>query len=159
MEFPLHEGDIRQEFPKIAEELTGDAFPCPEGYAKVKDMTPPTAPPGLKVEFAGVTFSNNQWVASWKMVPLTEEDEKIRVRMEDSEENRKIQREKQYAQEISQHLGPDVSSVHWKNYFDALEEYALSYPRSGIFPRRPMVDMNGNLLDINAGGSAPNVIG
>jgi hypothetical protein len=36
LEYPRHEGDIRDEHPEIREDQTGDTFPCPSTYALVE---------------------------------------------------------------------------------------------------------------------------
>jgi hypothetical protein len=41
MEYPRFEGDIRLEYPEIAEDQTGDSFPCPDTYVKVQFASPP----------------------------------------------------------------------------------------------------------------------
>ena len=41
MEYPLFEGDIRLEHPEISEFQTGDTFPCPENFVKVKEIEHP----------------------------------------------------------------------------------------------------------------------
>lgn len=41
MEYPVHEGDIRLEYPEITEDQTGDTFPLPNTYVKVQEVTPP----------------------------------------------------------------------------------------------------------------------
>jgi len=42
MQYPLFEGDVRLEHPEITECQTGDTFPCPEGFVKIKYVEPPT---------------------------------------------------------------------------------------------------------------------
>ena len=42
LEYPKHEGDIRLEHPEIHEDQTGETFPCPETYAPVIWVNPPT---------------------------------------------------------------------------------------------------------------------
>jgi hypothetical protein len=75
LEFPLHEGDIRLEYPEIREDQTGDNFPCPDTYAKVEyvpfpdfDYTKQIAELDQPIQIDGV------WTMRWKLRDLTQEE-------------------------------------------------------------------------------------
>lgn len=158
MEYPLFEGNIRNEHPEILEEQTGDSFPCPAGYAKVENVAPPAPPDGFKSEYVGPVFDGAKWVIAYKTVLKTEEDYRGEVINAESEENHKIRRFKDIARNFSE--GPESpQTTAWKNYLDALEEYRLSYPRSGKLPHAPRFDEAGNVVTTNNNTGAPNVIG
>ena len=69
--YPLHEGDIRLEYPNIGEE-----FILPEKYALVKDTPQPTIDQ-TKNEYIvekPPIFSDDGWVKQWEVRTLTEEE-------------------------------------------------------------------------------------
>lgn len=51
MQYPLFEGDVRLEHPEITECQTGDTFPCPEDFVKVKE-----------IEYPQIDTTQNQYV-------------------------------------------------------------------------------------------------
>jgi len=158
MEYPFFEGHLRALHPEIKEEQTGDSFPIPAGYAKVEIAHPPTVPVGFKSEEIGPVFDGTKWVLAYRTVLKTEADYRHEVIIAESEENQKIKKYQQIAQHFAD--GPDhPQTTAWKNYFDALEVYRLSYPRSGVLPYAPRFDEAGNLVTVNNSGSTPNVIG
>lgn len=76
MEWPLYEGDIRLEHPNISEELTGESFPCPDGYALVKQDPMPQYDSTLaRLNILPPVFENNTWVAKWSDPVYFTEDE------------------------------------------------------------------------------------
>jgi hypothetical protein len=75
MQYPLYEGDIRLEYPKIKESQTGDSFPIPDGYVYIVEIEPPTnltkgqyVVSGAPVQVEGV------WQQTWVIQSLTEEE-------------------------------------------------------------------------------------
>jgi hypothetical protein len=158
MEYPLFEGNIRALHPEIKDEQTGDSFPVPVGYAKVETTYPPAVPAGFKSEEIGPVFDGTKWVLAYRTVLKTEADYRYDTINANTEENEKIKRYQYTAKHFSE--GPDCpQTTAWKDYYDALEEYRLSYPRSGKLPHAPRFDENGNVVTLNNSGSAPNVIG
>lgn len=94
LEFPLHEGDLRIRFRNIPEELTGNTFPIPEGYALVDEPSPePEHDPEkyycilsepVYVEEA------DRWVRIWSdPIAFTEEE---LARMKENERQLELQR-------------------------------------------------------------------
>lgn len=158
LEYPIYEGDIRREYENIREDQTGDTFPCPEGFAKVEDTHPPTPAPNTKYECAGPYFDGTKWVLAWRSVLLTDDDHKSASMYSESEENIRIIRAKIHAENFLQAPeGPFRQA--WQNYYAELIAYHESYPRSGIFPKPPVFDANGNNIPLTSSGSNPDVIG
>ncbi len=75
LEYPRHEGDIRLEYPEIAENQTGDTFPCPDEYALVS----PVQIPECDYEFQTVeelppTQIDGAWTQQFLLRDLTTEE-------------------------------------------------------------------------------------
>lgn len=159
LEYPLHEGNIRLEHPKILESQTGDTFPCPSTYAKVVETFPPTAPQGFKVDQDTPVLRNGQWITTWKFIPKDNEDYRREMMDEDSEENAKLKAEIHHVW-IQMMAQPDPAvKDSYKEYHAALKTYQETYPRSGVWPKRMKTLNDGNKVSTDATGSAPNVIG
>jgi hypothetical protein len=159
MEYPLHEGNIRLEHPEILETQTGSTFPLPPEYAIVEQPDPPTPPAGFKVECTPPLFNGKKWSIGWRFIPKIEEDYRWDVKLADSEENRFIKAEKSRAERIMQFSSNPTDKADAKTYFDALDAYFESYPRSGVLPQRIKTLSNGNQVTVDSSGGAPNVIG
>ena len=75
MEFPLHEGDIRLKHPEIKDDQTGDAFPCPEDYAIVKEIPLPNFDPTKqKCNLIFPIEINGIWTMQFSICDLTQEE-------------------------------------------------------------------------------------
>jgi hypothetical protein len=76
LEYPVHEGDIRLEYPDIAEHLTGAEFPCPDTFSKVVEVEPPEVNPAVEVfyELTPVLQADGKYYKSWAIRELTEEE-------------------------------------------------------------------------------------
>lgn len=75
LEYPRHEGDIRLEYPNIPEELTGDEFPCPDTYAKVLWVEPPSINTAAQVAYTiAPTCVDGFWKTTWMVRDMTEEE-------------------------------------------------------------------------------------
>ena len=71
--YPVYEGDIRLEHPGISEEQTGDAFPCPEGYAQVISAMPPQYNWETHRLYADMPSQDaDGWRKVWRLRPLTD---------------------------------------------------------------------------------------
>jgi hypothetical protein len=79
LEYPAHEGDIRLEYPDIAEHLTGDAFPFPDTFSRVFDTPPPTIDPAIELfyELAPVLQADGKYYQSWAIRELTNEEKDL----------------------------------------------------------------------------------
>jgi hypothetical protein len=74
LEFPRYEGDIRIDHPEITEDQTGDTFPCPDTYAKVRIGTYPTIDNDTQyVEYDTPAFINGEWVSEYKVINMSQE--------------------------------------------------------------------------------------
>jgi hypothetical protein len=72
LEYPRHEGDIRQEHPEIPANATGDSFPCPTTYALVEQTPPPTCDESVEtVDQIAPVFESGRWISQWIVRPLT----------------------------------------------------------------------------------------
>ena len=66
MEWPLYEGDLRLVDPNIPEDVTGEFFPCPDGYVLVHQDPMPQYDMDLsKVSVLPPVLENNTWVSKW----------------------------------------------------------------------------------------------
>ena len=66
LEYPRHEGDIRIEYPEISEDQTGDTFPCPDTYAVVNYVRPPSYDVvNQRVTEGNPEFVNGAWYMTW----------------------------------------------------------------------------------------------
>jgi hypothetical protein len=74
-EFPLHEGDIRLEYPEILESQTGETFPCPDTYAPLFYGVRPTYDERTQYLhlLAPSQRPNGMWKAEWEVRNLTAE--------------------------------------------------------------------------------------
>jgi hypothetical protein len=71
MEYPRYEGDIRLDHPDIPEDLTGATFPCPNDYAPVQWVDPPTFDSAVQnAEEIAPTFINGVWRMNWHVRQL-----------------------------------------------------------------------------------------
>ena len=79
LQYPVHEGDIRLEFPEILETLTGEDFPCPDTYSKVKWVDLPSVNSNLQTFYElPPTQINGEWTMVWEIRDLTEEEREQR---------------------------------------------------------------------------------
>ena len=78
--YPLYEGDIRLEFPNIPENVTGDSFPCPEGFAKVLvDQYPTFDSRTHTVQALPPKLIDGQWRVFWAEPTLLTDEELARI--------------------------------------------------------------------------------
>jgi hypothetical protein len=74
-EYPLHEGDIRLEYPEITEDQTGETFPCPDTYVPVVYVEPPQYDVATQiVREISPTNIDGIWYTAWEIHTLTEEE-------------------------------------------------------------------------------------
>jgi hypothetical protein len=74
LEFPRYEGDIRLDHPEISEGLTGDEFPCPETYAKVKIGEYPKIDDTRQGTAYDVPkLVNEEWICEYKIINFSPE--------------------------------------------------------------------------------------
>ena len=63
---PFYEGTLRELFPDIPEELTGEDFPVPEGYARVKWVDTPEHDTETQYAiWAPPHFIDGEWCMRW----------------------------------------------------------------------------------------------
>ena len=66
MQYPLHEGDIRLEYPEITEDQTGATFPLPDGYVAVEQTSPPSFDAATQyVKQGAPVLVNGVWQSTW----------------------------------------------------------------------------------------------
>ncbi len=70
-----HEGDIRLEYPEIAEAQTGDTFPCPATHALVEVDARPECGEDETAELNPPECVGGVWRLSWRKRALTPEEE------------------------------------------------------------------------------------
>jgi hypothetical protein len=81
LEYPRHEGDIRLEHPEIREDQTWPNFPCPDTYALVEWIDPPTIDGTTQiVELQQPIQENGVWKMIWAVRDLTVEELESRAR-------------------------------------------------------------------------------
>ena len=73
LEYPRHEGDIRNEHPDIREDQTWPNFPCPDTYALVEDAAPMPELTAMQyaIELAPAQV-DGRWVRVWEIREWTE---------------------------------------------------------------------------------------
>lgn len=69
LEYPRHEGDIRLEHPE-----TPTVFECPETYAPVAWVDPPSFDPDTQVAYELAPINDGGWRMVWAMRDLTPEE-------------------------------------------------------------------------------------
>lgn len=75
LEYPRHEGDIRLEHPEIREDQTWPNFPCPDTYALVEWIDPPTIDGTTQiVELQQPIQENGMWKMVWAVRSMTAEE-------------------------------------------------------------------------------------
>ena len=74
LEYPRHEGNIRQEHPEIGEDLTGPTFPCPDTYARVEETPEPEATDTQVVEEQAPAIIDGTWRRVWLVRDATPEE-------------------------------------------------------------------------------------
>jgi hypothetical protein len=75
LEYPRHEGDIRNEYPEITEDQTGPDFPCPATYALVEDTPCPEFVFDTQVAYEIEPVQiNGVWKQVWEVRDLTAEE-------------------------------------------------------------------------------------
>ena len=75
LEYPLHEGDIRNEHPEIREDQTWPDFPCPPDFALVNWVDPPPHNPPLQYVFEGAPqLIDGKWYMTWQVGEHTQEE-------------------------------------------------------------------------------------
>lgn len=69
LEYPRHEGDIRNEHPEIREDQTWPDFPCPDTHAFVVETTPPAADFAKQETAAEIAPKqiNGVWTQQWEV--------------------------------------------------------------------------------------------
>lgn len=154
-EYPVYEGDIRIDHPNIPEDITGDAFPCPDGFAKVKWVEPP-AYDEIEERLVQLTPKcvNGVWNVRWAVEDHTLEA-KIRLNNQAwTPENNEIDMELA-ACDQSIKTAPEDQRPIWQSHKEALLAYINQYPRVGTRPILPPVLF---MPELNNAGSAPDVI-
>ena len=73
LEYPRHEGDIRQEHPEITEDQTGPTFPCPNTYALVVETPMPEITDYQILSEEAPVCVDGVWQRVWSVRDLTEE--------------------------------------------------------------------------------------
>lgn len=74
LEYPLYEGNIRQEYPEIAEDQTGATFPCPDTYALVEETPEPEATDTQVVKEQPPECVDGVWRRVWLVRDATPEE-------------------------------------------------------------------------------------
>jgi hypothetical protein len=73
LEYPLHEGDIRLKYPNITEDQTGETFPCPEEFALVKFVEPPSINVQTQiVRMDQPKLVDGVWTTQWTIIESTD---------------------------------------------------------------------------------------
>jgi hypothetical protein len=78
LEYPRHEGNIRQEYPEITEDQTGPTFPCPDTYALVQETPEPEITDTQVTNEEAPVCINGVWRRVWSVRDLTAEEIAIR---------------------------------------------------------------------------------
>lgn len=74
MQYPVHEGNIRLEYPEIREDQTGDTFPLPSGYVEVEQTPKPTYSPKTQYLTQSAPVKVGQtWQSVWVVNNMTAE--------------------------------------------------------------------------------------
>jgi hypothetical protein len=74
-QFPLHEGDIRLEYPDISEDLTDATFPCPDTYIEVLYVDLPEFDKTKQViDSVNPVETNGIWKIQWNIRDMTAEE-------------------------------------------------------------------------------------
>lgn len=72
LEFPLHEGDIRLEYPEISESQTGENFPYPDSYARLVYGDKPTYDEATQyLKLLHPYQSGSVWKVDWEVWQLS----------------------------------------------------------------------------------------
>lgn len=154
-EYPILEGDIRIKYPNIPEESTGDSFPCPEGFAKVVWVSPPSY---NEIEQHLVSLPpecvDGIWHPRWE-VKENSLDLKIQLNNQVVSVENEIIKMELAACEASLKNASEELKVHWEAHQAAMIAYSQQYPRVGTRPTLPPVLL---MPELNNSGSAPNVI-
>jgi hypothetical protein len=75
LQYPLHEGDIRLEYPEIPESATGGTFPCPPSYALVNQVDEPSHDISTQVVYQIQPQQiDGQWYMVWEVRDRTQEE-------------------------------------------------------------------------------------
>ena len=75
LEYPRFEGDIRLEYPDIAEDQTGDSFPCPDTYAKVNCPDAPAYDDATQTfDTQPPTLVDGIWTVQYVIRDLTQQE-------------------------------------------------------------------------------------
>jgi hypothetical protein len=75
LEYPRHEGDIREDHPEIKEDQTGDTFPCPSTYALVQWVDAPTFNNDTQTAYEmPPQIINGAWTMVWAVRDLTADE-------------------------------------------------------------------------------------
>jgi hypothetical protein len=75
LQYPLFEGDIRNEHPEIREDQTWPDFPCPDNFAFVNWVEPPPINFPLQwVEEGTPKLIDGQWRITWQIFERTQEE-------------------------------------------------------------------------------------
>lgn len=78
LEYPRHEGDIRNEHPEITEDQTGSAFPCPDTYALVEETPMPETTDTQYVSEEAPVCIDGVWRRVWAIYEMTAEQIQLR---------------------------------------------------------------------------------
>lgn len=85
MQYPVHEGNIRLEYPEIREDQTGDTFPLPADYVQVEQTTPPSYNRRTQYLTQSAPVENNGvWQSVWVVNDMTAEQLAARAEAEAS---------------------------------------------------------------------------
>ena len=75
LEYPRHEGDIRLEHPEITDEETHPNFPCPDTYAKVEWVDPPSFNKDTQIAYEDAPIQvDGVWKMQWLVKDYTTQE-------------------------------------------------------------------------------------
>jgi len=152
-EHPIQEDNFVQVFPNV------DLKFLPPEFAKVKLVEPPDAGWFNVLNEPTYVWDDGVVTQIWTMSPRPKEEMAL-IR---EERTRTVlmwsQDAKVWANEQKQQTTDADTVQAWDAYIAKLEAWTLVDPFEPNLPFSPRIGVNGKLLDVNASGSAPNVIG
>ena len=151
---PISGDNFREAFPYI------DVDNLPTEFARFERVEKPT-PEVFEVVEEDVTYDFVDGVVKdvWVVRPMTELEKQLKTELLISDVNRTIMFLKERATSNSVTAPTELEKSAWLEYVDVLEAWVLTDVLKPKIPVPPRFAADGTLLNLNAEGRTPNVIG
>jgi len=152
-EHPIFGDNFRQAFPDI------DVNNLPPEFARFERVPQPNTAGTFEVEELSYQWIDGIVKDVWSVRPMTEIEHAQKLQDLTQAANASVGFLKEITQQNIDNAPSDAAKQAWIDYLAALNAWTLVDPVEPNIPQPPRINADGTVMDVNAPGSAPNVIG